>query len=289
MQKISSLSEMYSEYTLGRMSRKNLEGSIFEYLMDNFERYNWFRGDREKWTDFVSWLYPRLSRAIDYYKETGASFDAYISAIVQWSCKEYRTREAEHYTTEFVCWKARAEEMMAYSNEAEYADDPDPEPEILSPLIDIKPRHILILLLKSYFYVTDDFLNRVVAATGMKKEQLCKMIDKLHQLRVKREERIHQLQERIHSQYYRCLAFEKRLSCTYEGTAKHEKLKSCLERAHQRYGAIRRRLGGIRKDATNQQVADILNIPRGTVDSALHSIRVKLKASPAQSLSGFIQ
>ena len=256
-----------------------LEGLIFQYLLDNFERYHWFRGDREKWADFVSWLYPRLSRAIDYYKETGASFDVYISAIVQWSCKEYLTREAEHYTTEFACWKARAEEMAANSSEAEYFDDPVSEPEPLFPLVDIKPRHILILVLKSYYFVTDDFLNQVVAATGMKKEYFIALIDKLHQLRAKREEKIHELRERLYSQYYRCLAFEKRLACTYEGTAKYIKLKSSLERAHKRYWTIKMRLECIRKDATNQQVANILNIPRGTVDSALHSIRRKLKQS----------
>jgi len=260
------------------MNRKTLEGLIFQYLLDNFERYRLFRGDREKWIDFVSWLYPRLSRAIDYYKENGASFDAYISAIVQWSCKEYRTREAEHYATEFACWKARAEEMAVCSTEPEYSDDP--EPKVLFPLLDIKPRHILILLLKSYYFVDDDMLNKVSASTGVSKEKLRKMIDTLHQLRSKREEKIHDLQERFHSQYYRCIAFEKRLSSTYEGTAKHEKLKSCLDRAHKRYGAIGKRLGGIRKDATNQQVAEILNIPRGTVDSALHSIREKWKQSP---------
>ena len=285
MQKHFSMSEMHSEYIQGKINRKVLEGLIFQYLIDNFDRYRFFKGEREKWTDFVSWLYPRLSRAIDYYKETGASFDAYINAIIQWSCKEYRIREAEHYATEFACWKARAEEMTVYSNEAEYnyTDDWKDEEKIHLQFTDIKPRHIIILFLKSYYFINEEMLGNVSLSTGVKKRRLYEMIDKLRTLRSKREEKIHLLKERIHSQYYRCLAFEKRLSSTYAGTAKHEKLKSCLERAHQRYGAILKRLDGTRKDATNQQVAEILNIPRGTVDSALHSIRGKLKESQISS------
>ena len=277
MQKLSSLSEMHSEYVQGRMNRKNLEGLVFQYLLDNFERFRLFKGDREKWIDFVSWLYPRLSRAIDYYTETGASFDAYIGAIVQWSCKEYKTREAEHYTTEFVCWKARAEEMLACNAEAEYTVELEEDTKLFFPFMGIKPRHILILLLKSYFFIDDVFLNRISLTIGMNKIELHKMIDKLHQLRSKREDKIHDLQERMHSQYYRCLTFERRLSSTSEGTAKHEKLKNSLDRAHKRYWTLFKRLEGIRKDATNQQVADVLNIPRGTVDSALHNIRKKWK------------
>jgi DNA-directed RNA polymerase specialized sigma24 family protein len=280
MQRLSSLSEIHSEFILGRMNRKTLEGLIFQYLLDNFERYRMFSGDRDMWIDFISWLYSRLSRAIDYYKETGSSFDAYISTIIQWSYKEYRTREAEHYTTEFACWKARAEEMAVSSTEAEYYAEPESNPKMLFPLVDIKHKHILILILKSYYFLTDDFLNRVAITIKINKGELRKMIDKLHQVRSRREEKIQQFRNRIHSQYYRCLAFEKRLSSAQEGTAKYEKLKCCLQRARKRYSSMKKRIQGIRMDATNQQVADILNIPRGTVDSALHSIREKLKQNP---------
>ena len=276
MQKLCSLSEVHSEYVLGKMSRKNLESLIFQYLLDNFERYRLFKGNKEKWTDFVSWLYPRLSRAIDCYTETGSSFDAYISAIVQWSCKEYRAKEAEHYATEFACWKARAEEMLTCSKEAEYANEPE-EPKLILPSQNIKPIHILILTLKSYFFISDSYLDRLAPIVGLRKEVLYEMIDKLHKIRSKREDKIHNLQERMHSHFYRCLAFEKRLASTCEGTVKHVKLKNCLERAHKRYWILIKRLEGIRKDATNQQVADILQIPRGTVDSALHNMRKKCK------------
>ena len=279
MQNLSSLSEIYSEYTKGNMNRKALEGLIFQYLLDNFERYRLFKGDREKWIDFVSWLYPRLRRAISCYKECGASFDTYVSAIIQWSCKEYRAKEAEHYATEFACWKARAEEMAVSSTEPEYEAAPEDTPKVLFPVVDIKPRHILILLLKSYYFVTDEHLNQVAMVTGIKKGELQGMIDELHEMRAYQEEKIHVLRQRIHSQYYRCLAFAKRLSSAYEGSAKHEKLKDSLERSHKRYRAIKKRLDKTRMDATNEQVASLLNIPRGTVDSALHSIRVKLKQS----------
>jgi len=166
------------------------------------------------------------------------------------------------------------------STEAEYYEEAlEEKPKILLPIVDVKPRHILILLLKSYYFVDDEHLNQVSLVTGIHKGKLQGMIDELHEIRTRQEEKFHALRQRFHSQYYRCLAFAKRLTSTHEGSAKHEKLKNSLERSHKRYWAIKKRLDKTRMDATNEQVANLLNIPRGTVDSALHSIRVKLRQS----------
>jgi CRP-like cAMP-binding protein len=127
--------------------------------------------------------------------------------------------------------------------------------------------------------MTEDYVNRIAETAGIDKNELQKLIDKLHEMRAKREAYIRELQDKIHSQYYRCLAFEKRLSSTYEGTAKHEKLTHYLHNARKRFQSMRERLSGIRVDATNQQIATLLNIPKGTVDSALHYVREKFKSA----------
>jgi DNA-directed RNA polymerase specialized sigma24 family protein len=290
------------------MGRKTFEGLVFQYLLNNFERYRLFKGEKEKWGDYVSWLYPRLSRAIDYYKERGANFDTYISTIIQWSSREYLIREAEHRATEYACWKARAEEMQTCCPEPDYfleipleeISDEDTQPEISlykeSPgdcalpdesVIKIKsclaqkkitPKQILFLVLKSYYFISDDFLCQIAATTGMNKKELRSLIDELHLIRSKREAHIRELQDRIHSQYYRCLAFQNRLSAVYAGTVKHAKLTNNVEKAWKRFYAMRKRLSGIRVDATNQQIATLLKIPKGTVDSTLHNVREKWNA-----------
>jgi hypothetical protein len=104
------------------MERKMLEGLIFQYLLNNFDWHRLFNGEKEKWVDFLGWFYPRLSRAVDCYKERQANFDTYISTIVQWSSKEYKIREAEHKATEYVFWKARAEEMQVCCHEPDYPE-----------------------------------------------------------------------------------------------------------------------------------------------------------------------
>jgi len=132
------LSDLYDHYAEGSLSKKEFEGKLFYYLLNNFGGYYYFDGSVNRWEDFVSWVQPRLARAIDLYRNTGSSFDAYIAALIQSTTKEYRMREANHRVTEYVCWQARMEEMNVGEAEAEYLT----EYRSISIPDGIKPRHV---------------------------------------------------------------------------------------------------------------------------------------------------
>jgi len=266
------LSDFYRLYIEGNLPKKIFEGRIFQHLLNNFEKFRMFNGDRERWNDFLSWLYPRFARAIDLYRDLGSSFDAYITGLVNSAAREYRFRETDHNITEYVCWRAKAEENMLFENEPEYLEEKKavPIPD------DINPKQVLFLLLKSYFFVTNEFVEQVAKAIGMDASVVQGMIDELRKRRSEKEAEIMDLKERIHCQHYRCLAYEKRMLNAQPGTEHHEMMKRRLERAKKRYKTMRKRLCGMRMSASNRMIADILGIPRGTVDSSLFAIRNRL-------------
>ncbi|MDR3168040.1 MAG: hypothetical protein LBT93_08850 [Treponema sp.] len=269
MQDISNLDELFNQYSRGTLSKKELEGLIFRFILENYQRFHLFDWNKDKCTDYLCWLYPRLSRAIGTYKNTGASFDAYIGALVHWSAREYRTREMDHYITEYACWKAKAEEMEVCSPEPEYLETCVPIPRVTNP------RQVLVLLLKTYFYVSEDFLSRAAPALGMGEKKLRQLVEKIRTLRLRRDEEIRGLQERIHCQYYRCIAFEKRLESLSEGSVRYIKMQERVARAKTRLTTMKARLGAMRAEATNRQIAEVLGVPKGTIDSNLYAIKQK--------------
>jgi hypothetical protein len=296
MQNILALNELYRRYVEGSLGRKEFEGIIFSIMLKNFRYFYFADWDRDEYVDYLCWLYPRLSNAIDNYREKGYSFSAHIIALVRYSMKEYRSRQADHYITEFAAWTVHAADMEVRNREPEYPAEPSPEPAGVLPGPGRKPerpaagrreetagvppenipvnnpRQILLLLLKSYYFVSDDFLERIAPAIGMKAKEIKNMIEKLRGWRTQREESIRVLQERIFCQFYRCIAFEKRLRAASEGSVRHEKLSKNLKGARERLASMRKRLSGIRVDATNQQVADLLGITKGAVSSNLHAL-----------------
>jgi hypothetical protein len=269
MQDSSTIDELFERYTRRELSKKEFEGRIFQFVLQNYQRFHLFDWNEDKCAEYLCWLYPRLSRAIDNYKNTGASFDAYISAMIYWSAREYRTRETDHRITEYACWKAKAEEIAVSSPEPEYPERRAPLPPVPNP------RQVLVLLLKTYFYLSEDFLSRAAPALGIDKEKLRCMVEELRSLRLRRDEEIQGLRERIHSQYYRCIAFEKRMESVSEDSAYYIKMREKLNRARIRLGTMKVRLAKIRMEATNRQIAKVLGVPKGTVDSNLHALKRK--------------
>ena len=263
------LSDLYQRYTSGDLQKKDFEGSIFQYLLGSIKQYRTFEGNQSRWNEFLSWLYPRIARAIDLYRDLGSSFDAYISALVHGAAKEYRCREADHRITEYACWQARAEELCVCESEYDY---PEPCEDISIPS-GVKPRQVLLLLLKSYYLVSDEFASRVARAIGMETETVMKMIDELKKRRCEKEIEILNLRDRLYCQHYRCLAYQKRMNAAQAGTDYHKKMEGRYERARMRFQSMKKRLGRMRVDASNRMIADVIGIPKGTVDSGLFAIK----------------
>ena len=264
-----SLSELYSLYIAGKLSRNDFEGSIFQYLRKNLDRYRLFGGNRDRWDEFLSWFYHRLSRAVDLYRDIGSSFDAYVSGLLCRASKEYRCREADHRVTEYTCWKAKAEEMKLFESEPEY---PEIRKDVSIPE-NLNSRQVLFLLLKSYSRASDDHVKLVAVATGMESDVIRNMIDELQKRRSRQELVMNDMRERLHCQHYRCLAYQKRMVNALPGTDYYEKMKGRFERARRRFRSMKRRLGGMRQGASNRMIAEVLGISKGTVDSGLFAIK----------------
>jgi len=282
MKASSSLSTWQKQYAGGELTKKELESLIFQYLLEHQEHYRLFEGEQERWVDFLSWIYPRLSRAIDLYKEKGAGFDAYLAAVIKWASKDYRITERMHYITERVCWQARAEEMAVHSEEPVYGGTVLEEqpwakyglPEDMEQSVSgINPRQVLMLLLKTYHFVSEDFLDRAATAIGMEKEKVREMVEEIRTLREEREMEIHRLRERIHLQYYRCLVYQKHLTSSSPLSAFYETLQKRYARARKRLQSMKGRLARISRNATNGQIAQVLGVSKSSVDSAIYNLK----------------
>jgi hypothetical protein len=300
MRKLLSLNGLYAQYTEGALERKKFEGLIFQAILDEPRRFSLSRWERDDCEDFVSWVYPRLSRAIDAYRDRGASFEAYVGAMIRLSSKEYRSRMMDKRITEYTAWTLRSPDMYACQSSPEYTGpeavyDAAVETEDMredrrvsgTPVLPgakpgrkKSPRQLLILIMKCYYYVSDDFLERAAPLAGIEKEYLKQLIDKLRQLRFKRDEELRGLRERIHCQYYRCIIYEKRLAAMTEHSTMFLKMESRLEKARRRLAAMRKRLAGIRPDATNRQIAEIIGLSKGTVDATLFTLKKRWKNDP---------
>ena len=218
-------------------------------------------------------MYPRLSAAFSRYSPVhGVSFEGYIITTLRMAYKEYKLRESCRNETETAYWLETTRDMLVYEDETEYCIKANPNKEQLDQLTD---KQILILLLKSYYFVSDELLTTITNYLNYKKEDIEKMFHELHTMRAEHNILIRSLRNRCHSQHYRCLAFERKLMKSEEGSPRHIRLYNMLKRGKIRLSRMRRRLNRMRAEPSNKQVANVLGIAKGTVDSTLYLIKRK--------------
>lgn len=277
------INNLYADYENGTIERKDFEGLIFQQLMKDRVKYNLGHWNNDEYEDYLSWAYLRIHKAIDKYRNKGASFDAFLNTVIRLTAKEYRMRTINKSIIEYTTWGLRVPELYAYDEIPAYLYDTSAkksEAAILKLLGITKktrrnPRQLLVLILKCYSYVSDDFIERISPKTGIDKENLKEMIEKIRLIRQKRDDELFKMKERIYCQFYRCIICEKKLSLLQEDSIYAVKIKEQLKKSRKRLESMRVRISGINTDATNREIANIMGISKGAVDSSLYSLKTK--------------
>jgi len=275
MQILLVLNELYEKYTDGLLTKDALEVAIFRIIKKNMHHLGLAGWNSEERDDFISSLYPRISRAIDKYQEAGSSFDVYISTLLRLSAKEYCAKAARSYVKETAAWITQIPDMYVCENETEYDGYSDTETEKPAKLKN--PRQLLILTLKCCNHVTADFLEKISPRLNVTPETLIAMINRLKKQREKHMTEVSQMRERISSQLCRCIFYQKELEALTENNIIAQRFQKRLEHGRITLNRMRRRLARTRLDPSNLEIAKLLGLSKSTVDSVMHSLRSRAK------------
>ena len=286
MQILLTLNDLYKNYAAGLLDKKDFEGSIYKTIRENGHRFGIVGWNREDSDDYVSSLYRRISRAIDAYKDTGASFETYIGSLVRLTIKEYRIRQSRGYCEETAAWLAHIGDSFTNESEPEYiADALDSGVSDANESGDVtrarksaklsNPRQLLILLLKCSSFISAEFMEKISPSLGYEPEVLGEMINHLKRQREKREAVSESLREKINYQFHRCILYEKKLRAMPQENVVAWRLRNNLNKARVRLDKTRDRLASMRLDPSNAQIAKLLGISKGTVDCVLYNLKAQ--------------
>jgi DNA-directed RNA polymerase specialized sigma24 family protein len=275
MQDLLTLNDYYANYTAGLLKKNDLECAILSAVREDVNRFGLSGWSKDDYDDYISSLYPRMSRAIDTYREAGSSFETYIGTMVRLTAREYRSRQVRSYMEETAAWIIQLPELYACESEPAYNEPIAEEPE--SPIKLNNPRQLLILILKCYNHVSPEFLEKVSPSLGMEPETLIKMINQLKEQREKYDAELVTMREKINNQFYRCILFEKKLKVLSADNPTAQRLQNQLERGRIRLSNMRRRFARKRINPPNRQIAKLLGLSKSTVDAVLYKLKTKNK------------
>ena len=276
MTKNICLDKAYQKYVSGDLGKRSFEELICEYVIENYHKVHLFDGNKDKCVDTLSAWYPRIHRVIDKYQDFGVGFENYILTNINWFVKECNSIEKYHRVTEHDYWETNLyNDMVVSDNCVSYLGDYLTHRKLSIGLF--SPRQIHILLLKSHLHVDEDLVSCVAFFTNTAKEELIGMIERLKEIRHLHDEKIKTFQQCLIKQYHRKMLWSKKLQACTKNTDRYEILKGKLEAAQKRHEKMRSRFLNIKKSATSKQIAEVMGIPKGTVDTHIAKIKSKMQ------------
>lgn len=289
----ASLTEEVLEYQRSRIGLHTLLDRIavivYRYPRG---RFGWNEDDC---SDFFCFFYPKLIRLVDRFQYQGKPFEVYLLTTLKWQLRTFAGQQTirdlrVRVLTQQNFW-APDGQLEIHSETSLRGQPAEREKELDIPsdvrrVLKINRRNyiedpssrrrVLFLALKSAFRMTEPLLERLAMLTGYNLEWLCSLIEELkRRVRAQRERAVH-LSERRNSCFFRIYCLQEQLRLAAEASVRSElTMQMLIEK--DRLTAILNDLSHIPLSPTHRDIAEVLGIPKGTVDSGLYYLKESLR------------
>ncbi len=239
-----------------------------------------YRGfDEDDSGEFLLFMYPRFRRFVEKFHPAGKPFENYFRQCLRWQVKTYatvmRSRRAR-YTAEKCpgLWPdgcVYGEEEVRESESLygpEFFDRADEKPSIADP----GRRRMVILALKGCTGMDDEQLEETAKRMGISPSWLVLQRDRLEERLRKKSPRLDVLRHRRNAAYATMVEVQGELSRCID-PRRRAKLAYRLRVHRKRLEGARLLLSRVPWRPTNEEIAQILGIPKGSVASTLYYLR----------------
>ena len=240
--------------------------------------------------NFLTNIYHRIPRLIARYSYYGIQFEHYLTKYINLEYKSFRNREQTKRVREDLIYKniSRHERVFTIREgpssrhlvSAVTRSMNAPTPGRYSGNI----LKLVLLTLKFSDWVSDHQLSQVAKWSGVSHVWLRTMCERLQLQTTKRQERYLTLYERRNAIYSQLL------HCQYQCNIAHSEGNTWYSKAiFERLSVLRKRLSTtnqklhrVQQYPSNAEIAALLEIPKGSVDSAMYFMKKKYKKSIRQ-------
>jgi hypothetical protein len=273
------IDELWSGFSSQKTTKEDCSAHLCVLLCQNAHQFKLFRMSIDEREDFSSWMYTRMIKIVEHFKDEGIPFSAYLQRRLYWSSTEYVLRHKDHEKTEHCVWQHHYEEAQNIEPDEEVIHD-----DIAVYITNNQKRQVLILSLKCSFLIPDHQIPRIAQSLAMEPSELQEMIYQLRYRLSEKEIRYKDLQMNIESQFLRAKRFEQeRLNCQ-AGSIQEQQLYKKEMKHKKRLENMRKRLAKMRRKIPNKDIAQILHISKSSVDSAVSSLSRKAKRLEVSNL-----
>ena len=250
------------------------------------QRYGW---PSDRCCDFYCFFYPRCLILLRYFRYQERSFAALLNNSLNWQLHSFyrscRRREQYLRCVQYDCTLA-AEEVIT-GNPPDTDEECSLEvPEEIKIKLGIGSdgrakdewtrRRMLIFTLKNAPFLSEAHITALSVITGTSRPKLAGMVARLSGLQEKHRRRLAVFALRMNRAYIEICRIHRSIndSCSCE---ERQQLLCRLGRVRTRLECAREGRSAVKLSPTNAEIAKILGIPKGSIDSGLYYLKKTLE------------
>lgn len=239
---------------------------------------------QEDSADFLLYFRGKVPALVYKYRHSGRSFEHYLARTLRWQLRSFarvrRRRVRMHELTRAPdIWDGLigvAESCDSASRVAASATTRLAGARRAGAPQGSASRRMVILAMKAAVLVSDAQLRELARVTGYSEEWLRECRDELKHRVGRRDGRRTELRERRNNAFFQVRLAQDELAMTPE-QHRRAAIHRELERQNRRLLNARRELARVPAVPSNGEISAVLGIPKGTIDSALHYMKRRLR------------
>ena len=279
---LNSLVEKYNETGTG-LDEICLRVTLLVY---GFPKKN-SQCSEEDCAEFYLSFHRRIKRLVDRYRYVGRNFETYLHSCLCWHMKSFIRRRICANRREKMLLQEGYFTLDSYRRDSEFREtSPGFFPEV-PPCNKIGPfalsdrglpkkqselKQIILLALKSTKDLNDTSIEKLSVVSGIHRDLFFHFIEVLRLTMCRRTDRIRRLQDRRTRNFFRILCLlEERNHCSRQERILGLDFRIQQERL--RFEKAGNDLSRVPKSPPHREIARILGIPKGSVDSCFYYLK----------------
>jgi RNA polymerase sigma factor (sigma-70 family) len=249
--------------------------------------------------EFLLFFRPKLIRLVERFRYVGSSFDAYLCTTLKFQIKSYASAKSRAREEREVCelpdlWYADRTLPHASEPQEELPTAAELEREARSMLARLSSsrsgqartgRRLIIYAVKMALSLTRADIRLVAKAAGVSCEWLLSVCDEARQRVAARRARQSVIVGRRNQAYVSLnMAQQKMFLAVDDG--ERSRIQHRLETAQARLRKAEAKVRKLPSSLTHAEIADLLAVPKGTVDSSIHYLRQSVERSRVAARNG---
>ncbi|MBN2508635.1 MAG: hypothetical protein JXB03_00095 [Spirochaetales bacterium] len=238
--------------------------------------FNYLKGktrlNEDQQSDFIVFFHGRIPSIIRNFTYIGIPFEYYLNVHIKYQLLTFLNRARRSRTKNRITANADFIREIFDMYGTDIQNKESDEEKLSQGFSDIVSNRLLIALLTCYDMFPEHMQRMMTSVIGVPYPTFISYTKILSQKTSERKLRFHFLNERRNLAYYRLLQYQQQLNESLTADEKHE-LKIRIQKCTITLRRLVKELKSVMIHPTHKEISELLEVPKGTVDSSLYYLR----------------